>query len=504
MAKGWRKDDYNRQLFGQRIREYRLTLQWSLGHLAQLSGMNKGTLQHVEKGEAHLPGAKRQRVIDVLTESLQQIGQSANRREFLKLAGLTTASTVLSAASSITQLHLSEIPVVSSQEKLVQDRPHEEYAEMLNQQQAWQQAATFWLLAAQEAKHRGDWAKWSRCQLSAGLMALNCSQFEIAERRFKEVIDNSQDEVSSLAVAEAHIRLGWLYYEQDKFSQARQTLLKSRTLLQNPGSKHPQSLHLPQHGCTLVCEGNEVIMALESTRLHWLGRTNVDWGIEQDNQALVKEGLAQLQQAGNYDSTLGLFTNVGFALLRQIPALLYEGASGISENYLARSKELLGARGTVTGHIALHKGLLMLEEQPGRAIDFLGSARAGFVEPTFYSRGLSEVLKELSGASLMSNKKTEDQMAFQYAMAATVLHPYSRNLEILQLSAHKMYWRLGENLTAFNTFWQTLEEKLWSMDTEPFSDLRYLMRSSQEQGIHVIDTGIEVAKKAIWDELFRK
>jgi hypothetical protein len=40
MAKGWRKDDYNRQLFGQKISARRLTLQWSLGHLAQLSSKN--------------------------------------------------------------------------------------------------------------------------------------------------------------------------------------------------------------------------------------------------------------------------------------------------------------------------------------------------------------------------------------------------------------------------------------------------------------------------------
>jgi hypothetical protein len=30
MAKGWRKDDYNRQIFGQKIKEYRLTLGCSM------------------------------------------------------------------------------------------------------------------------------------------------------------------------------------------------------------------------------------------------------------------------------------------------------------------------------------------------------------------------------------------------------------------------------------------------------------------------------------------
>ena len=474
MAKGWRKDDYNRQLFGQKISAYRETLHWSFRHLAERSGINKGTLQRVEKGEAHLPNAKRQTVIDVLTEALQQSGQPANRQEFLQLAGLTTD---LSTVSSATQLPPVEIPGASSREKLFQGKSHEEHAEILYQQQEWRLSATFWLLAAQEAKQHGDWATWSRCLLRAGLLALTIGQFELAERRFKEVIDKSQHEVATIAGAEAYMRLGWLYYEQDKFSEAEQFLLKSQTLLQHPESKNPRSLHLPEHGCTLVYEGNELLMALESTRLHWLGRTYVDWGIEQDNQTLVKEGLAMLQKGGNYDSKLGLYGNVGFALLRQIPGLLHEGEVNTTENYLARSEELLGTGRMVSGHIYLHKGLLNLEEQPKKAKDFLESAREGFVEPTFYSRGLAEVLKEISGAYLMDDKKTGDEMALQYALATVVLHPYGRNLELLQLAAHKMYWRMGENLTAFNTFWQALEEKLWSMESEPFSDLRYLMMS---------------------------
>jgi hypothetical protein len=80
----------------------------------------------------------------------------------------------------------------------------------------------------------------------------------------------------------------------------------------------------------------------------------------------------------------------------------------------------------------------------------------------------------------------------------------TETLELLQLAAHKMYWRMGENLTAFNTFWQALEEKLWSMESEPFSDLRYLMMSFQENGINHVETAIEKAKKAIHNELFSK
>lgn len=504
MAKGWSIDDYNRQIFGQKVRACRLTLGWSHGYLAQQSGINRGTLHHVEKGEVHLPDAKRQKIIDVLIEALQQSGQSANRQEFLKLADLPTTSTVLSTVSSTPQPLDVEIPKASGKEKLLHDKPHEEYAELLNQQQEWQLAGTYWLLAAQEAKHAGDWAKWSRCLLHAGLMALTCGQFEIAERRFKEVIGKSQDEVAPLAETEAFVRLGWLYYAQDQFSQARQALLRSRTLLQNVANKNQGSLHFSEHGSMLVHEGREVIKALESTRLHWLGRTYVDWGIEQDNQRLIREGLARLQKGGDYDSQLGLYGNVGFALLRQIPALQHVGELDTAENYLARSQELLGMRGTARGHIYLHKGQLALEEEPKKAKDFLESAREGFIEPSVYSHGLARVFKEMSGVYLMDEKKTGDEMAFQYALMAAVLYPYGRNVELLQQVAHQMYWRMGENKAAFNTLWQGLEEKLWRMDAEPFSDLRYFVKSFQDNGIAHVEAAIVKARKAIQHELFRK
>jgi len=182
MAKGWRKDDYNRQIFGQEIHEYRLTLKWSLDHLAQLSSINKGTLLHVEQGECRLPNSKRQILTDVFTEALGKIEHPIDRREFLNVAGLTAVSATQGIGSSTLQLHQVEIPRASSHENVFQEKSHEEYAEQLNQQHIWQQVATFWLLAAQEAKHHGNWSKWSRCLLNAGLMALSSGQFESAER----------------------------------------------------------------------------------------------------------------------------------------------------------------------------------------------------------------------------------------------------------------------------------------------------------------------------------
>lgn len=499
MAKGWRKNDYNREKFGQQVREYRLALQWSLGQLAQLSGLNKGTLQHVEKGEVRLPDAKRQTLIDVLAEALQGNGQTTNRQELLNSAGLS-GSRILKPVSSLSQLQSEG----NSQEESLRGRPHEEYAELLNQRGEWQLAGTFWLLAALEAKHAGNWATWSRCLLHAGLMALTCSQFEIAERRFKEVIEGSHAETALIAVVEAYLRLGWLYYEQDKFSLAAQLLLKSKKLLQNAVSKNLGSLRFSEHGSILPYEGRELVVALEATRLHWLGRTYVDWGMQQDNHALIKEGLTRLQKSRHYDSQLGLSGNVGLAFLRQIPALLYEGELATTEKYLAQSEELLDRGGTTKGHLYLHRGLLALEERPEKAKDLLENAREGFVEPILYARGLSEVFKETSGAYLMDDRKTGDERAVEYAFVAAVLHPYGRNIELLQLAAHKMYWRMGENGRVFNTFWHALGERFWSMESEPFSDLRYLMKSFPENGIAHVETAVEKVNKAIQAELLEE
>jgi hypothetical protein len=199
-----------------------------------------------------------------------------------------------------------------------------------------------------------------------------------------------------------------------------------------------------------------------------------------------------------------ILPNVGIALLRQIPGFLYEGELDTTENYLTRSEELLGVRGTIRGHIYLHKGLLTLEEQPKKAKDYLETASEGFVKPMFYPRGLSEVFKEICGAYLMDDKKMGDEMALQYALVTVVLHPYGRNLELLQLATHKMYWRMGENMAAFNKFWRTLVEKLWRMESEPFSVLRHLMISFHENDIHYTEAALQQARKTVDDELYRK
>ena len=498
MAKGWRKNDYNRESFGQQVRAYRLALRWSHGQLAQQSGINRGTLHAVEKGEAHLTDAKRQAVIDALTQALQQSGQAVNREAFLKVAGLTADGIVLPSSPQAQPL-----ATTGAGSQGPQNMPHEAYAELLNQQHQWQLAGAFWLLAAREANHDGNRAKWSRCMIRAGLMALTCGQFELARQRFTGVIAQARNGVPAPAVVEAYLRLGWLYYEQDRFREAAAALRKSGELLRSLANQDAESLSFSAHGSILPYEGHELVVALEATRSHWLGRTYVDWGIQQDNHAMIQAGLAKLQKNRQYDAQLGHFANVGFALLRQIPALLYEGETEATKRYLAQSAELLdpaGRQGTTRGHLSLHKGIVALEEQPEKAKDILENAREGFTEPIFYSRGLAETFKEISNLYAMDGKKGGDERSLEYALVAAVLHPYSRTIELLRLAAHKMYWQLGENRTAFNTFWQALEEKLWRMESEPFSDLRYFLKAFPESGISHVEAALDKARLAVQDE----
>ncbi len=500
MAKGWRKDDYNRQIFGQKVKEYRVTLEWSLGQLAERSDINKGTLLHVEQGICNLPTSKRQNVIEILSDTLETLGQPINRQELLSIAGLSTTST--DAKSSLSPQH-GPTPETHSQKQACGKQSHEQDAEELNRQHRWQEAAAFWLLAAHEARQTGKWSTWSRCLIRAGLMALTMGQYELAERRFKEVINMPQQFAGTFAVIDAYIRLGWLYYEQDKFSLARHVLLKCGSLLQNVANQSSQLSRFLEHGGVIVYEDNRVLLALESARLHWLGRTYVDWGMQQDNQTLIQEGIMKLQKARQYDSKLDALENVGFEMLRQVPALVYQDDLTTAERYVAQCEELFGNTKIEKGHLSFHKGLILLEEQPKKARDFLESACENFDQPPFYSKGVSETFKELASIHSLENKKTGDEKALEYALATVVLHPYKRNVEILQLTTHKMYWRLGESSAAFNTHWQMLKEKLWRMESEPFASLRSFIQIFQERGVRHIESALEIAEQAIQNELFR-
>jgi transcriptional regulator with XRE-family HTH domain len=473
MARDWRKYDYNRQLFGERLQNYRLSLNWSLVRLSQVSGINRGTLKQVEEGKRSLPEKERYKLVENLTESLEHAGLEVSRREFFKLAGLTAVSTVLNVSN------LQAQPLGVSPQRMSEEQTHEEYAETLVQQDAWQKAATFYLLAARQAAMHKDWTTWARCTLEAGQMALNLSQLEVAESRFREVLGQPEDEVGREAVVQAYIKLGWLRYAQDKFKQAAFYLERARTLLQN----------------------SEAMRTLQMGALHFLGRTYSDWGITENDYGLVRKGQILFQKAYEYSRRYNLPGSMGYNLMRQVPILLSQGETRTAESLLEQSQDLLGNRGTMIGHIYLHQGLLAFEEKPRRARELFERASEGYRGPIFYPKGLSKALIRISEMYAIDGKKADIQLELEYALAATALHPYGQNLEVLRWAAYRTYRHMGESVTVFNRYRQRLEERLWSMDGL-FSDLKRLMESfGSENGMKHLETATKRATGAINAEL---
>jgi len=94
MGHGWKKYQYNHASFGRTIQTYRTDLGWSLGALSLRTGINKGTLQQIEKRGRSVPESDRVKLVKVLSEALETTNKRFDRRKLLSLAGvgITTAS----------------------------------------------------------------------------------------------------------------------------------------------------------------------------------------------------------------------------------------------------------------------------------------------------------------------------------------------------------------------------------------------------------------------------
>ncbi len=108
MSRGWKKYNYNRVLFGKRVQTYRTALRWSLGELCRRTGINKGTLQQVEKIGRSLPESDRSKLVEILSEALETTNKHFDRRKFLALAGLGTVALPKQAMDlPTTECHIS-------------------------------------------------------------------------------------------------------------------------------------------------------------------------------------------------------------------------------------------------------------------------------------------------------------------------------------------------------------------------------------------------------------
>jgi transcriptional regulator with XRE-family HTH domain len=93
MGQGWKKYQYDHLVFGRTIQTYRTALGWSLGALSRRTGINKGTLQQIEKRGRSVPESDRVKLVEVLSEALETTNKRFDRRKFLALArvGATAA-----------------------------------------------------------------------------------------------------------------------------------------------------------------------------------------------------------------------------------------------------------------------------------------------------------------------------------------------------------------------------------------------------------------------------
>jgi tetratricopeptide (TPR) repeat protein len=502
MADGWKKYEYNYQEFGQQVKRYRKLLGWSLGELSQLTDINKGTLYRVEEKGSALPEHERKKLIDVLTTAAEEKGLIFSRQNFLKIAGLAITSIVLRSASPAPV----SIELLNSPQRDDKARRPEEYAELLNTQGKWQQAANFWLLSAREAKKIGDWSQWARGLISAGQMGINLCEFADAESSFMEVLGLSENTVRMEILAEAYIRLGWLCDVEGRFEQAESALRRGLAILQRARKTSIPQVRFPEHTWTFIGEGAEALAHLENLGMYFLGRAYCNWGIKEANQDRLIRGRLLLKRVLEYEQNTGEDSaiNLGFYLMNEARVSIFEGETRVAEKLLRQCESIFDNRATVRGHLYLRKGSLVAEEKVTRSMDFYSMAREGYKSPAFYPKGLSEVLREMSVIYSMDTKNAPAsiRLALQYALVAVILHPYGENLDVLAHTAYMIYRRLGESIVAFKKYWQDLKGKVWLMDSDPFSDLRILMESFEfTRGSSHIEAGLNQAEAVVSAEL---
>jgi tetratricopeptide (TPR) repeat protein len=375
----------------------------------------------------------------------------------------------------------------------------------------WSRAEVFWLLVAEEAQSE-DPPKWANALLQASQMAINLSKFDNAVGVLETIIRRSG--VSAAAKVEALIRLGWVYFEEEKYSTAKAVLSR--------GIHYAEAL-LSQSKDDLSIEN------LLGMACHFLGRTMTTLGEQTNDKEALKTALYYLHHAytlgKKYGDNQGLytrphplyrgaFTAVGFDLLRHVPLFIHLHDETQATNSLAGANEYLIESITGRGHINYHRALLRMEGwsiKTGRRFpnshELLEQAARGFIDPVFYPKGLADVYRE-KGCLLNDSATWKDvdvlKRAFEYVLAASILYPYERNLGEMQVMAKGADDRLGRRL--FLTFTGDLADHVRNMNREPFSALKHYdpIRNIWvvEQGLAKIDGAIKSGLTGLKEPLF--
>ncbi len=112
MGHGWKKHQYDHVAFGRTLQTCRTALGWSLGVLSLRTGINKGTLQQIEKRGRSVPESDRVKLVEVLSEALEATNTRFDRRKFFALAGVG-ATTVPKKARDLPKTERSTTSLVT-------------------------------------------------------------------------------------------------------------------------------------------------------------------------------------------------------------------------------------------------------------------------------------------------------------------------------------------------------------------------------------------------------
>jgi hypothetical protein len=357
--------------------------------------------------------------------------RSITRREFLELTAITVTSVATlslpsskqdgQAVATFQKGSYSRVIMagMAQPSRVTCTSGYEGEAQIAHAAGNWPKAEALWILIAGVEAQEGNVPKWTNAMLSASQMALNLGKFDIAKARLSIILRESG--ISAKAEAEALLRLGWVYFEEEKYNRAYTFLSQGRSKCEELLRKQSEDPDLE---------------ALLEMAHHFHARIIAEQAYRNNNRAdaLLEEALQSLENSYNLAEKYEVDYIKGFDFLRQVPIFSYQQNKREANYSLDQTEAYLGSSGTVQGHINYHKALLSRDDSLRRvsrtrrnlheAEDFLELADAGFTQPIFCPRGLADV--HFERCTLLEDKESPTiddlEQALEHVLVASILH----------------------------------------------------------------------------------
>lgn len=513
MARGWRKDPYDPVLLARYVKEILNLLGRPHRWLAEQIEVNEGTISHVVRGDTTYSVAlkHRERMVDVLVNAANVRGFMVDRKELIEAAGLARNEVDRRGFLKGTFGGAAAIIIGSTAEAgmgrgnavaTAAPRSTSEVRSALVARGDWREAATSWRLEADRARHRNDVGQWARALLQAGQMELNLGQHTQAEERFREVLNSGEVGSEPLSIAESHIRLGWLAYEQDRLDEAERALQTGIGVLATVLKTDRDGLFkMLERDRSRVYDDPDLVDLL-STGLHFLASTEALRGLEGRGHRKAASAMRLFEYCYMMHDDFKHGINMGFELLGLALSTGYSGETDQGLDMLARGQELLPREGPAVGNVLLTRGRVRYLKDSKQALELFRRACEHYRAPVFYSTGVARALQELSALLLEENRSEATKQAFEYALIAMILHPWGRQREMLQQAAYRVYREQGRDINKWSAFRCAVEEKLWRMDEDPFLDVARLVQAyGYNDGMGHLKMAAQRADKAIDEQL---